>query len=313
MMQCVLADQHYELTELLQLYGHLIDRVIPEIPQVDLRPSMARGERLVLEETQQGNTLVSCALRCGHFRCVRVLFLNGASRDGPAATIFSPIYFMAGSPDAIEKLVEMDGRLRGTRMDLKVGNRVTGDTVLHRVAEDPRKIHLGSIRVLCTHDAALVHTANKKGETPLHVVSCARYAQALLQHGASADAVDANGETPLHSACVAKAKGNLIKLLITPTNFNHRCSQHGFTPMHHTLFLANSAFDNYATLEPTRLWPPMLSTAPCPELWARNNIKELRECIQKLLTLGARINTLDMDTAFSVYHRHCELMDQNQP
>ncbi|XP_037081546.1 ankyrin-3-like isoform X1 [Pollicipes pollicipes] len=81
-------------------------------------------------------------------------------------------------------------------------SRLDGDILIHKMARQGNVSELIRYAELMIHfrHGTHVNTKNRHGETPLHVVTCPKAADALLQRGARLDARDSLGNTPLHLA-----------------------------------------------------------------------------------------------------------------
>ena len=114
---------------------------------------------------------------------------------------------------------------------------------LHELDENPMHIaaRLSStlmIQSLCSRNMGWVHATGRDGRTPLHVAAengCKDVCEALLQHGARADAIDRKGRNPLHGCVERSLEGSLDCMEVLLKNKRaiiDMKNKEGLTPFH---------------------------------------------------------------------------------
>ena len=94
------------------------------------------------------------------------------------------------------------------------------------------KIHIQNLRVI--PDTNLLEITDANGNTPLHL-ACVGESKAVVQlvvdHGASITAVNSKGVTPVHTAAQHKSV-EIMELVLDQTVIELK-DHHGCTPLHH--------------------------------------------------------------------------------
>ncbi|MBS2039577.1 ankyrin repeat domain-containing protein [bacterium] len=99
-----------------------------------------------------------------------------------------------------------------------------GQTLLHLAVDQP-----GLVRLLLENGAS-VQAADKEGQTPLHQAKNLESVKILLSHGAPLDATNALGATPLHRA--VRRGPEVLRLLLEAGADPRARSKGGATPLH---------------------------------------------------------------------------------
>ena len=148
--------------------------------------------------------------------------------------------FPPSSGEEDEGVVEEEDNIKVVRLLVAQGCKVNGSSKTH---EAPIVLAIGMsnlklIKELMAKPELNVNVTGKKGKTPLHMVAADdnhQIAQALLQRGANVHLKDADGYTPLHSACYSGSI-NIVELIFkerpedTSTLLTEK-DRHGNTPL----------------------------------------------------------------------------------
>jgi ankyrin repeat protein len=139
-----------------------------------------------------------------------------------------------GSLKMVEILAASPGidiNSKGDQDDLL--SNISGDQVspLHVAVA---KGDIEKVKVLLAHGAS-VDAQNKEGQTPLHAAKDPTIAQLLIDHGAKVDAKDKNGNTPLHLT-VQRNDAEAVQVILQKFRMmglsTNIPNNHGNTPLH---------------------------------------------------------------------------------
>ena len=106
------------------------------------------------------------------------------------------------------------------------------ESVLHIAARHGMATSV-QLLVCCGAD---VNTVNTHGQTPLHTAAggkndCPKLCEVLLKHDAKIDAVDKDGNQPLHVACM-RAFAEIVKVMVSHEADTNAVNKRGQTPLH---------------------------------------------------------------------------------
>jgi ankyrin repeat protein len=200
------------------------------------------------------------AAQAGHIEAARCLLKHGADLNACVEPPFTPLYFAAqsGQTDMIRFLLANKGMIQDSPRDLwgplpmaaSLGHRETVRLLLERkpdlsVRDKQGALHFGLafddpalITLLLDHGAS-ADAANENGETPLHEVAQGRnvrVARVLLDHKANIRAVrKGTGAEPLHEAAAHGSPKMVALLLDRGADINSRQQSDGRTALHRAI------------------------------------------------------------------------------
>ncbi|KAK5106214.1 hypothetical protein LTS08_000332 [Lithohypha guttulata] len=163
---------------------------------------------------------------------------DAASRELKDHTDLGPLHAAAleGDLDNLKLLLEYDANINA--------RGGCGITALHMAAE---RGHLELVAFLLQRTGVNINARCARGRTPLIYALQKPYrhcALLLLQNDAEVDAVDRDGKTALHYACMEPGMDELVHEIVARDKNLDQEDTRGWTPLHRTL---NLCYEGYVT------------------------------------------------------------------
>ena len=190
---------------------------------------LSRGASLATQDSV-GDTALHHAARVENNQTdlVNMLLKHGASIEAGNESGITPLLvaFQAGNEPAAVALLEGGASLASVDSD--------GNTALHHVAISTNNNQAGLVNIILKHGAS-VETLNKAGVTPLHMAVAhdnEPAVVALLSRGASLATKDGNGDTALHHAArLQNNEADLVNMLLKHGASIEAVNNSGWSPL----------------------------------------------------------------------------------
>jgi ankyrin repeat protein len=196
--------------------------------------SLSRSGLVSIDATKYGCTTLHIACTSSQVGIVRESIHHNAKDELVNSKGWTALY-IASSYGRVE--VVHASNQHGEN-DTAVGNRLP--TALHHALES----HWGCleiVRELLRHRQIDVNAVDSNGDTPLHIASrngCPEIVQELVRNGALVDAQNSDGQTPLHVVCAYFSHGReeqvvkTVRELLRQGASIEATTQGGNTPLH---------------------------------------------------------------------------------
>ena len=191
--------------------------------------------RSITDAANASESLVTCllywAVYNGSRKDMQLLLKLGANPNGLAhdhSISLTPLHVAVtrkeDSPELSQLLIECGSDINAVDE--------SGNQALHIASSLG---HTETVKLLLAHTNTNIDGVNRLGLTPLlsavaaktiHPESC----EALLEHNASIDAMDADGNQPLHVAC--RSHSGVVDILLSYGANSNAANKHGQTPLH---------------------------------------------------------------------------------